>query len=682
MWRRCLLVLSSLVFVGQVGAQTSYPMITHVTPVVVQRGQTTTVAVSGRMNFAGARQAIFGGEGVEAEVLPGSAKGTVTRVKMKVKVADDAVPGVREFRLIASAGVSSIGQLVIGRDPVVAEAGDNDTREKAQSITLPCAVSGRLERAEDVDFFKFRARAGQTATFEVLGARIQDKIHDLQKHADPMLTLYDAEGRELAANDDACFADPLLAYTFESDGDYYLQVRDSKYDGDPRWVYALLATDRPHVTHVYPMAGNPGQDVSVEPIGSAARWAGKAHLHVPSTPGLHRVSLEVGGMRTNPVAFLVSELPQVLEKEPNDDPGHGTPLTLPCGINGRMGQVRDLDHFRFAARKGQPLRFEVKARRFGTPLVSEVDSVLDVMDARGRVLTSNDDTNGKDAVLTFTPPADGDYVLRVRDLNSRGGPGAVYHVEAGPALPDFSLRCDGDKAGLAPGTRAAWFVHVTRENGFKGPVQVEVKGLPAGVSVNPLTIPPTMTQGVLVLSAAADAPKGVGNVEVVGRATVTREGKEEVLTRKATVEQEIYVPGGGRALFGVNLQMVAVAERADILDVRVSPARVDLKPGQEVKLEVTVRRAPGYTKAISLDVLLRHLSRVYGNPLPPGVTVVAGKSKTRLGTGNTGHIVLRAAPDAAPVENVPVCVLAHVSINFVVKVGYASAPIPVTVHKK
>jgi hypothetical protein len=172
MWRRCLLALSPLVFVGQVGAQTSYPMITHVTPVVVQRGQTTTVTVSGRMDFAGARQAIFGGEGVEAQVLPGPAKGTVTRVKMKVKVADDATPGVREFRLIASAGVSSVGQLVVGQDPVVAEAGDNDTREKAQPITLPCAISGRLERAEDVDFFKFRARAGQTATFEVLGARI------------------------------------------------------------------------------------------------------------------------------------------------------------------------------------------------------------------------------------------------------------------------------------------------------------------------------------------------------------------------------------------------------------------------------------------------------------------------------------------------------------------------------
>ena len=60
-------------------------------------------------------------------------------------------------------------------------------------------MSGKIEALEDVDCFKFKARAGQTITFEVYCARIEDKIHDLQKHLDPLLTLYDAQGRELAA---------------------------------------------------------------------------------------------------------------------------------------------------------------------------------------------------------------------------------------------------------------------------------------------------------------------------------------------------------------------------------------------------------------------------------------------------------------------------------------------------
>src|SRR5262249_33768562 len=200
----------------------------------------------------------------------------------------------------------------------------------------------------------------------------------------------------------------------------------------------------------------------------------------------------------------------------NDTPEQATRVTIPCGINGRIGAKRDLDHFVFAASKGKPIRFEVKARRFGSVLQSSLDSVLDVMTVKGAMLASNDDAFGKDAALVFAPPADGDYVLRIRDLNNKGGPTAVYYIEADWALPDFSLRCDPDKAMIGPGSSAAWYVQVTRQNGFARPVRVNVEGLPPGVSASPLTIPASMTQGLLVLTAAADAPRDACNVQVIG----------------------------------------------------------------------------------------------------------------------------------------------------------------------
>src|SRR3954453_21558878 len=125
-----------------------------------------------------------------------------------------------------------------------ASRGEKNPHARENPIPARCAVAGRIGAAEDMDWFRLHAVSGQALTFEVHCARLQDKIHDLQKHADPMLTLYDADGRELAANDDFYFADPLLAHTFARAGDYYVQVRDSKYDGDPRWVYALTVTDR------------------------------------------------------------------------------------------------------------------------------------------------------------------------------------------------------------------------------------------------------------------------------------------------------------------------------------------------------------------------------------------------------------------------------------------------------
>ncbi len=692
MYRRLLLAASLCAPAVQprpAAAQTSFPMITHITPVAVQRGKTTEVVVAGQQNFLGVYKALFEGTGITAEVAPQPApkaappqRPLVRSVKLKLTVAPDAALGPREFRLASTLGVSSVGQLVIVDEPVTEEKSANNTPQQAEAITLPCVVAGRLEAVEDVDFFKFQAEAGQTLTFEVFCARIQDKIHDLQKHAKPMLTLYDAEGRELAANDHFYFADPLLSYTVPKSGTYYIQVRESTYDGDARWVYALRATNRPYVTHVYPLAANPGQTVEVEPVGTAKAVRPRVALQAPKEPGLHQVQLNLDGFKTNPVTFLVSPLPQVLEQEPNDEPAKATRVTVPCGINGRIGKKRDLDHFVFAAKKGKAVRFEVKARRFGTPLSSSLHAVLDVLNAKGAVLAGNSDTHGKEALLIFTPPADGDYVLRVRDLNSKGGDTAIYHIEADWDRPDFSLRCDPDKAMIGPGSSTAWYVHVTRTGGFAGPVRVEVKGLPLGMTVNPLTIPPTMTQGLLVVSAAADAKVDAANVQVIGTATIkAADGSERTLVRTAAPAQEIYFPGGGRGLFDVALQTVAVTEPSDILKVEVSQTKISLKPGQEVRIDVMLHRRKDYDKGVSLGVTLEHLGRVFGNPLPPGVTVVAGRSKTLLGTASKGHIVLRAAPNAAPIEGVPISVLAHVSINFVVKVSYSSPPILLSVTK-
>jgi hypothetical protein len=675
-------LVTCILFAFSAGAQTSFPMITHTTPVAVQRGTTTEVTVEGQMNFQGAYQMLVLGGGIEAEVLPApkeketpGQKPQVKSVKLKLKVAPDAALGVREFRLATALGISSLGQLVVVDEPVVQESGKNATLAQADAVAIPCVVCGKIKAAEAVGCFKFTAKAGQTITLEVFGARLEDKIHDLQKHLDPLVVLLDADGREVAANDDYLFSDSLLSYTIPKDGAYFVQIRDAKYDGDPRWVYAMRVTDRPFASHVYPIAANPGHTVVVEPFGSAKLMQPKITVTAPATSGIHELQLTVGGRITNPVAFYVTDLPIFLEQEPNDTPEQANRVTIPVAINGRISKRRDVDHFIFHATKGQAIRCEVKARRFGTPLCSSLDSFLEILNAKGQVLQANDDDIGKDSGLVFTPPADGDYVVRIRDLNSKGGDSFVYCLEIDYARPDFSLRCDPGKAMIGPGSSTAWYFQVTRQNGFAGSVEVQIAGLPAGVSASPLTILPSMTQGVVILTADEKAKVSAAMVRVTGRS------KEPVLERTATVSEEIYLPGGGRGRFEARMPAVAVTEPSDILRVEVSPKTISLKPGEEVKLDVTIQRRSDYDKSVSLDVLLRHLGTIYGNPLPPGVTIEEGKSKTLIGTGSQGHIVLKAAPNAAPVENIPVCVLAHVSINFVVKISYASTMIPLTIKK-
>src|SRR5437588_8722070 len=97
MTRRLSLIALALCLGGMASAQTSYPMITHVTPVAVQRGKTTEVTVDGQMNFFGVYQALFEGTGVTAEVVtkwPAHAAGTpaptAKGVVLKLTVAADA----------------------------------------------------------------------------------------------------------------------------------------------------------------------------------------------------------------------------------------------------------------------------------------------------------------------------------------------------------------------------------------------------------------------------------------------------------------------------------------------------------------------------------------------------------------------------------------------------------------
>src|SRR5207248_3240088 len=74
--------------------------------------------------------------------------------------------------------------------------------------------------------------------------------------------------------------------------------------------------------------------------------------------------------------------------------------------------------------------FDVHASRLGSPL----EPVLSIHEASGRELPSALEHHGLDPMLIFEPPADGTYLLKVRDLEYRGGGNFDYRIDAG-AIP-------------------------------------------------------------------------------------------------------------------------------------------------------------------------------------------------------------------------------------------------------
>jgi hypothetical protein len=602
-------------------------------------------------------------------------------VKARLTVEKDAPLGQREVRVVTPQGASSVGLVVVVNDPVVTELDDklDDDARGAQTLTLPCVVSGAVGKLEDVDWYAFEAKAGQRLTFSVWANRLENKIHDLQAHFDPILSIHDANGRELATDDNHDFADPLLSYEFKQSGRYMLQIRDTTYSGNANWTYVLQATAGPVATAVFPMAVNPGKPAELRVLGYNLDPSKPITLDVPSglPGGPQLVSLPAADGPTLATPVVVTPLPVVAEKDDTPEQGDkAQAVTLPAAVCGRLGAVNDVDAFRFEAKKGQAYTFEVVARRAG----AATDPVLRVLDAKDAVAAEADDTPGlgKDPRLDWTAPADGTFALQVTDLHSRGGDEFGYVIEAKAAKPDFTVSCDPDKLNVGPGGRVPLFVLVTRRGDFSGPVAVDLGPLPAGVTASPLVVGPKMSQGLTVVSASKDAaPTGV---------LLALKGKAETpagpIVHEVTPRQEIYLPGGGRATYPVETLALAVTDPSDIT-VEASPKSISLKPGGTATIDVTVTRKPGYEQAVNLAVILSHLGSVHANPLPQGVVVREAGSKTLLGPKETkGKIILEARPGAEAVENIPICVMGHVSINFVVKTAYASEPIHVSVRPK
>jgi hypothetical protein len=692
------------------GAQTSFPMIISTFPSGVERGKTVIVTVNagtvnggGGANLYGAYKVMVEGKGVQAEIVPPekgwppkdpktpNAVPGVASVSMKVTVAADAPLGIREFRVATQhQGVSSIGLLAIGDEPESMEVEPNNDPEHAQQITIPTVMNGRFQQGEDVDWYKFSATAGEELVFAVQCARLEDKIHDIAPHADPMLVLFDATGNELARNDDYYRADSLLHYKFEKAGEYRIQIRDVNYQGSPHWVYRLNVTARPYVTSVIPCAVQAGKSMDVRVLGWNLGGAQTARVDVPAgTPaGLWDTPLKLPNGTTNWVPLLVTDAPQAGFEGGASPAGNKTitaaltvappmakgALALPGGVNSWLGAPGQIDRYRFHATKGQALGFEVTARRID----SELDSEIKIRDAKGGVLAENDDAIGKDSRIDWTAPADGDYTVDIRDLTGHGGPTYFYNLTAAPLRPDFHLKCDTDRAMLGPGNRTAWFVILDRKYGFAGDVKVHVDGLPAGVTASALTIPPQMSQGVILLSAAPDAKIDMARVEVVGVAALPgADGKLAEASRTATPLTEIYLPGGGRGLYEVDTQAASVTDPNDV-QVVLPKSDITIAPGQTLKIDVEIKRRADYTKPVTLDLRVNHLGGIFTNPLPPGITVDDGAT---IPEGQTkGQITLKAAADAKPIANWPLAVMANVSVNFVMKVWYA-APLSLTVKK-
>ena len=132
--------------------------------------------------------------------------------------------------------------------------------------------------------------------------------------------------------------------------------------------------------------------------------------------------------------YLGSELPGVLETEPNDGFRQAQQVTVPQTIFGSIHADANVDVFAFELTQPARLRISVEAAVLGSGL----DPMLTLLTQDGAILMSNDDSDeGRDAQVTAELPA-GKFLLVLQDAHDRGGPAHPYKITIQPDLKPSS----------------------------------------------------------------------------------------------------------------------------------------------------------------------------------------------------------------------------------------------------
>lgn len=265
-----------------------------------------------------------------------------------------------------------------------------------------------------------------------------------------------------------------------------------------------------------------------------------------------------------------------------------------------------------------------------------------------RLWYENDDEStsrlGRDSLIAFTPPADGDYIVRVSDVRGFGAAGDPqayrYKLSLRPSQPGFTVAVEGKAPKLGPEGCKELTFRAERIDGFDDPIRIEVDGLPAGFTFHgPIEIEAGQRRARGVLSATADAtdPDEAAEQQVRVRAVAKIDGREVV--------QELGTLG--EITVGVSPEFttaIVPSANSSVTERDGEPIEFTIRPGETITSKVRIDRRDfkgriGFGSDTAADRNLPHGVFVDNLGLS-GLLVVEGESEREF--------FLTAAPKTRP----------------------------------
>jgi len=561
-----------------------------------QRGTEVEVTLSGGQ-LQDAQEVLFYEAGIEVtkfEVVNAGA------VKAMFKILPEAELGSHRLRLRTATGITELRPFFVGALPEVAEKEPNSEFSTPQAIPLNVTVTGVADY-EDVDYYVVEAKKGDRLTAEVEGIRLGITFFD------PYVAILNAARFELASSDDNALVwqDGAASIVVPEDGKYYVQVRESSYQGNGSCIYRMHVGTFPRPLAVIPAGGRPGEALTVKYLGDALGEKTES-ITLPSSPSqaFGLFAKDERGIAPSKTWFRISELANTLEAEPNETHDNATRFAAPAACNGVIDKPGDSDSFRFTAKKGEAYDIRVHARSIRSPL----DPVLTLFAAGGGALAANDDNGGPDAYIRFGVPNDGDYVLQVRDHLGNGGGHYAYRIELTPIKPALSMGVAEFVQYVQPtvavpkGNRFGVVLTASRVD-FGGPLALRAENLPPGITMET----PGMTAGQsvvpVIFHAAADAQVSGKLADIIA---ALNDPNQPNLKVEGVVNQPMTLVRGQNNIPVWTEQTsklpVAVAEEAPFVLQIVQPKVPIVRNGQ-MELKVVATRKEGFKAPIKIDLL-------------------------------------------------------------------------------
>ena len=227
------------------------PQVLMAVPLAVAPGGEVTLTLRGRKLDGATAVRVEGIEPVVAVEIRGKGKAEIPNQQDAKRVGDTqvevsfalptSVPGGHLSLVVTTPeGETEAYELRVEPPERLADEKEpNDGFERPQDLQIGQVLRGMVEKPKDVDVYRFSATAGQTLVIDVAASQRGSGL-------DPLLMVFDADGRLMATSDDGeSGRDATIEFAVPRDGAYLATVIDANDAGGPAHPYLLSARVKP-----------------------------------------------------------------------------------------------------------------------------------------------------------------------------------------------------------------------------------------------------------------------------------------------------------------------------------------------------------------------------------------------------------------------------------------------------